>query len=268
MTISWAHRCNAYRQPTILFLAMVLCVALPAWAQQKPFTRDQVQGLVRDGLGDESGAKLIELRGISFAPAEDFIQSLKAAGASETFLKALRATKPSKPASVKKQPVHSTDAVQELGIPPRGEYSHSGEITETDCDKFEEYCTTTLDGVFLADGLKLSAFFVYQPPKLRTPPKTITIRLTRSGEDWEYLKCNDLTFLLDGRFKLPVDSKYDGDVLPSGGVIEFIVVNLPRADFLRIALAKKVELKLCITEAELSDDDQRALLDLASRMNP
>ena len=47
--------------------------------------------MVRDGFGDESGAKLIEQRGIDFAPSEDFIQTLKAAGASEAFLKALRA---------------------------------------------------------------------------------------------------------------------------------------------------------------------------------
>jgi hypothetical protein len=73
-----------------VLLAMGLAVALSAWAQQKPFTRDQVQGLVRDGLGDESGAKLTEQRGSDFAPAEDFLQSLKAAGASEALLKALR----------------------------------------------------------------------------------------------------------------------------------------------------------------------------------
>lgn len=47
-----------------------------------------MQGLVQDGLEDESGAKLIEQRGIDFAPAEDFLQSFKAAGASEAFLKA------------------------------------------------------------------------------------------------------------------------------------------------------------------------------------
>jgi len=35
--------------------------------------------MVRDGFGDESGTKLIEQRGIDFAPAEDFIQTLKAA---------------------------------------------------------------------------------------------------------------------------------------------------------------------------------------------
>jgi tetratricopeptide (TPR) repeat protein len=83
-------------------LALGLVSAACAWAQQKPFTREQVQGLVRDGLGDESGAKLIEQRGIDFAPAEDFLQSLKAAGASEAFLKALRTAKPPESAAPKK----------------------------------------------------------------------------------------------------------------------------------------------------------------------
>ena len=50
--------------------------------------------MVRAGLGDDSGAKLIEQRGIDFAPSEDFMQTLKAAGASEAFLNALRAAKP------------------------------------------------------------------------------------------------------------------------------------------------------------------------------
>jgi hypothetical protein len=47
--------------------------------------------MVRDGFGDESGAKLIEQRGIDFAPADVFFQTLKAAGANEAFLNALRA---------------------------------------------------------------------------------------------------------------------------------------------------------------------------------
>jgi hypothetical protein len=53
---------------TLFVLATGLVCTLTAWAQQKPFTRNQVQGLVRDGLGDESGAKLIEQRGIDFVP--------------------------------------------------------------------------------------------------------------------------------------------------------------------------------------------------------
>jgi hypothetical protein len=42
--------------------------------------------MVRDGLGDETGAKAIEQRGVNLAPTEDFLQSLKAAGANEAFL--------------------------------------------------------------------------------------------------------------------------------------------------------------------------------------
>jgi hypothetical protein len=56
--------------------------ALPPRAQQKPFTQEQVSNMVRDGFGDDWEAKLIEQRGIDFAPSEDFIQTLKAAGAS------------------------------------------------------------------------------------------------------------------------------------------------------------------------------------------
>ncbi len=72
----------------------------PGTSPAKPFTQEQVSNMVRDGFGDESGAKLIEQRGIDFAPSEDFYQTLKAAGASEAFLNALRAAKP--PATAKK----------------------------------------------------------------------------------------------------------------------------------------------------------------------
>ena len=68
----------------------------------KPFTQDQVSNMVRDGFGDDSGAKLIEQRGIDFALSEDFYQTLKAAGASEAFLNALRAAKPPELASARK----------------------------------------------------------------------------------------------------------------------------------------------------------------------
>jgi hypothetical protein len=85
-----------------LTLAMGLVFALSGWAQQKPLTQDQVQSLVRSGLGDETGAKAVEQRGIDFAPAEDFLQSLKGAGASEAFLKALRTAKQPEPTNAKK----------------------------------------------------------------------------------------------------------------------------------------------------------------------
>ncbi len=100
------------KTPSLLMLAMGLVFALPAWAQQKPLTKDQVQSLVRSGLGDESGAKLIEQRGIDFAPTEDFLQSLKAAGANDVFLKAVRAAKrPHAHSEVAKKPLDQVQVI-------------------------------------------------------------------------------------------------------------------------------------------------------------
>ncbi len=62
-----------------LMLTITVILALPARAQQQPLTQDQVQGLVRSGLGDDSGAKLIGQRGIDFAPTEDFLHNIAAA---------------------------------------------------------------------------------------------------------------------------------------------------------------------------------------------
>lgn len=79
---------------TISFtLAIVLTLTLPAQAQQEPFTQEQVQGMVQSGLADETGAKAIDEQGIDCMSTEDFLQSLNSAGASETFLAALRGAK-------------------------------------------------------------------------------------------------------------------------------------------------------------------------------
>ena len=92
------------RRPVVAILtALILTILVwPLKAQQKPFTHDQITKMVQAGLGDETGAKAIEERGIDFAPSEDFIETLKTAGASEAFLNALRAAKPPEPASTKK----------------------------------------------------------------------------------------------------------------------------------------------------------------------
>ena len=84
---------------TFYILTMGLVFTLPAWAQMKPFTQEQISNMVRAGLGDDSGAKLIGQRGIDFVPTDDFVQGLRTSGASEPFLKALRAAKPPEPVS-------------------------------------------------------------------------------------------------------------------------------------------------------------------------
>jgi hypothetical protein len=83
---------------SILIVTMTLVFVLPASTQQKPFTEEQISNMVRAGLGDDSGAKLIEQHGIDFAPTEELIQTLKTTGASEAFLHALRAANSIEPA--------------------------------------------------------------------------------------------------------------------------------------------------------------------------
>src|SRR5271157_3029115 len=46
---AWEVAMRFRKTLTLLILAMGWVFAPPAWAQQKPFTRDQVQGLLRDG---------------------------------------------------------------------------------------------------------------------------------------------------------------------------------------------------------------------------
>lgn len=90
-------------QTAVLILIVGFVAAPSVTAQLKPFTQNQVQEMVRAGFADDSGAKLIEQRGIDFAPTEDLLLNLKAGGANDLFLAALRSskhpqsTKPSKP---------------------------------------------------------------------------------------------------------------------------------------------------------------------------
>ena len=92
------------RRPLVTILTVLILTILvwPLKAQQKPFTQDQVSKMVQAGLGDDSGSKLIEQRGIDFAPSDDFLQTLKSAGASEAFLNACAPPSPPEPASARK----------------------------------------------------------------------------------------------------------------------------------------------------------------------
>ncbi len=57
------------RFPNMYGAALKGAATTPASSPAKPFTQEQVVSMVRDGFGDESGAKLIAQRGIDFAPA-------------------------------------------------------------------------------------------------------------------------------------------------------------------------------------------------------
>lgn len=79
---------------TLTLLVMGLVFAPQSWAQDKPFTQQQILDMVRAGLGNDEGAKLLLQRGIDFEPTPGFLKRLKSAGAKDSFVKALRANEP------------------------------------------------------------------------------------------------------------------------------------------------------------------------------
>ena len=73
---------------------------LKALRANKPLSQEQVTAMVRAAVGEDSGAQMITQRGIDFAPTEAYIESLKAAGAKEVFIKAVRARMPLNPVQI------------------------------------------------------------------------------------------------------------------------------------------------------------------------
>jgi TonB family protein len=80
-----------------ILVCVLLAASMALGAQQpppKPLNKDQVSAMVRDGLADEFGARLVKDRGVDFAPDAEFVESLRKAGASEAFLKAVQEALP------------------------------------------------------------------------------------------------------------------------------------------------------------------------------
>lgn len=67
----------------------VLIQALRA-ARPKPLTREQVLQLVVGGVPSERASMLVKQRGIDFVPDQDYLETLRVAGAEEVLLAALR----------------------------------------------------------------------------------------------------------------------------------------------------------------------------------
>jgi WD40 repeat protein len=81
-----------------LFL-IVFLILLPRLtvSQQaaKPMSKDQIMSVVTAGIDNAELAKKIEERGIDFDLTDDYLQTLRKAGAEEVVIKALRTVKPS-----------------------------------------------------------------------------------------------------------------------------------------------------------------------------
>lgn len=149
-------------------------------------------------------------------------------------------------------------------VPDRPTEPHDG-MVRVKYDHIDEETTVSLSGVIVAmDGLQFGGVYrmAGQTPKR---PKAAALHLMVDGETWQYLKCNTLTLLIDGK-RVPLgDAEHDGSV-GRKGVLEQMMWNVPTEMLLRIANAKDLEGKLCTTPLAFSESAHLAWRDFASRM--
>ena len=153
-------------------------------------------------------------------------------------------------------------------IPPKGAYKHDLTI-DSKYDKVRDVTTVTVEQQF-ADLNKtpnyLYASFSF-PGTTPRPPATVHIEFTSTSDTWQFLSTKSVSWLIDDTKRYTAAGNHDGTV-GSGYVIETEVINIPLADFLDLANAKKVDVALASFQFSLSAKQLEGLKDFASRMNP
>ena len=168
---------------TLFLLSLGLVFALSAWAQDKPFTEQQIRDMVKAGLGNDAGAKLVIQRGIDFTPSRIFLLHLKSSGAKEVFLKALRSNKPLSEKQI--------DEMVRAGV---GDDSGAQMVTQRGLDfaPTEEYIQTVKSGgakeVFvkaLRDKMPTNQVQIVAQLAAESPIPRITTLVKDRGVDFE-----------------------------------------------------------------------------------
>ncbi len=79
-----------------LFILILAAFALPAVPQDtgKPHGKDQVLDLVKFGMDGAELAKRIKASGIDFEPTDDYLETMRKAGAQDLVIHALREARP------------------------------------------------------------------------------------------------------------------------------------------------------------------------------
>lgn len=103
------------------------------------------------------------------------------------------------------------------------------------------------------------------PGTQRTTPNFVAFSLSTSNVHWQYLRCHSVGLLVDGNRLEPAGVKHDGNV-GRGYVSESITFRVTVNELLWMAVAKKVEGRVCNTEFALNAPEILALRNFASYM--
>lgn len=117
-------------------------------------------------------------------------------------------------------------------------------------DEFSGAHTLSSAKVRLGNVTPTLRFYTYAVTVDGTVP-TISVFLLSSTDEWRFLKCHDLMWLVDER-RLPLmPTKHDGTVY-RGGVAETIRQDMPVEVFRTLVNAQQVRGRLCDTKFRLN----------------
>jgi hypothetical protein len=151
----------------------------------------------------------------------------------------------------------------------KSSYDRFRQSTEVDA-------TVLKSGLFNMNMLSIDAYFGYAGKTMTAPPKFVLFSFRPDKEpDWQLLKDHSVIFLADDSTSIDAGNTYhEGEVDDGSPVMvrEEVTAVIPARDFLRIANAQKLEVRLGHGGVELEHkfkpQELETLRDLASMMNP
>lgn len=154
-------------------------------------------------------------------------------------------------------------------VAPPSPYKHNALIV-TSYDQRARRMKTTLEHPNdLGGGLRLAASFFYTDPRLRSTPM-IDLVFVAASKQPRFREAHDLSLMPEGNnawaFNGPAQySTGDG---PKGMKLERNKITLSYTDLLNLTRAKRVRVRLGMTEFELSNNHLESLREVASLMAP
>lgn len=134
------------------------------------------------------------------------------------------------------------------------------QITKT-YDRIDDYTSTDLEPMPVST-FQLGAFYTCHGHSVCVP-KFITLHISSSSGDWQYLESSHLRFLLDGRTRIDIGELQHHGTVGQGYVLEQFFATVPLPTFLRIVRANRVEGRLGQNEFTLQPEQLAALHELA-----
>ena len=107
----------------------------------------------------------------------------------------------------------------------------------------------------------------YTGDKFPADSKSFGIAFVSRSKDWEYRNCNDTHILIDDEPYSPGEAKHNGTV-GDGYVLEYLDYNVAFDSVQKMAVAKKIEVKICNTEFALSPSEMADLREFVRLLTP